>query len=79
MAIHRYTVSHLAAFTFMAPLFGVILGGLVLKEPVTDGVNLDRFGLCGMWRLCCEPMRRETGWVFSKLESTEFVAWTILT
>lgn len=33
--IHRHTVSRLAAFTFMAPLFGVILGGLVLKEPVT--------------------------------------------
>ncbi len=33
--IHRYTVSRLTAFTFMAPLFGVMLGGLVLKEPVT--------------------------------------------
>ncbi len=33
--IHRHTVSHLAAFTFMAPLFAVILGGLVLDEPLT--------------------------------------------
>ena len=33
--IHRYTVSRLAAFTFMTPLFAVILGGLVLDEPVT--------------------------------------------
>ena len=33
--IHRHTVSRLAAFTFMAPLFAVILGGLVLNEPVT--------------------------------------------
>ena len=33
--IHRYAVSRLAAFTFMAPLFGVILGGLVLGEPIT--------------------------------------------
>ena len=33
--IHRYTVSRLAAFTFMAPLFAVILGGLVLDEPMT--------------------------------------------
>lgn len=33
--IHRHPVSRLAAFTFMAPLFGVILGGWVLKEPVT--------------------------------------------
>ena len=33
--IHRHTVSRLVAFTFMAPLFGVILGGFVLDEPVT--------------------------------------------
>jgi drug/metabolite transporter (DMT)-like permease len=33
--IHRYTVSRLAAFTFLAPLFGVILGGWILDEPVT--------------------------------------------
>lgn len=33
--INRHTVSRLAAFTFMTPLFGVILGGLVLDEPVT--------------------------------------------
>lgn len=32
--ICRYTVSGLSAFTFMAPLFGVILGGLVLNEAV---------------------------------------------
>ena len=31
--IHRHTVSRLAAFTFMTPLFGVILGGWVLNEP----------------------------------------------
>ncbi len=34
--IHRHTVSRLAAFTFMAPFFTVILGGLVLNEPVTS-------------------------------------------
>ena len=33
--IHRHTVSRLAAFTFMAPLFAVILGGLILDEPLT--------------------------------------------
>lgn len=33
--IHRHTVSRLASFTFMTPLFGVILGGLILKEPIT--------------------------------------------
>ena len=32
--IQRHMVSRLAAFTFMTPLFGVILGGLVLDEPV---------------------------------------------
>jgi drug/metabolite transporter (DMT)-like permease len=36
--IHRHKVSRLAAFTFMAPLFGVILGGLVLDEPLTASV-----------------------------------------
>jgi drug/metabolite transporter (DMT)-like permease len=36
--IHRHTVSRLAAFTFMAPLFGVILGGLVLDEPLALSV-----------------------------------------
>ena len=33
--IHRHTVSRLAAFTFLTPLFGVILGGLILNEPLT--------------------------------------------
>jgi drug/metabolite transporter (DMT)-like permease len=31
--IHRYSVSRLAAFTFLTPLFGVVLSGLILKEP----------------------------------------------
>jgi len=30
--IHRFPVSRLTAFTFLAPLFGVILSGLLLKE-----------------------------------------------
>ena len=34
--IQRHTVSRLAAFTFMAPLFTVILGGLVLDEPIVS-------------------------------------------
>ena len=33
--IHRHTVSRLAAFAFLTPLFGVILGGLILNEPLT--------------------------------------------
>ena len=32
--IHRFPVSRLTAFTFLAPLFGVILSGLLLKEPI---------------------------------------------
>jgi drug/metabolite transporter (DMT)-like permease len=32
--IHRFSVSRLTAFTFLAPLFGVILGGLILREPI---------------------------------------------
>lgn len=33
--IHRHTVSRLAAFAFLTPLFGMILGGVVLGEPLT--------------------------------------------
>jgi drug/metabolite transporter (DMT)-like permease len=32
--IHRFPVSRLASFTFLAPLFSVILSGLVLREPI---------------------------------------------
>ena len=33
--IHHYPVSRLAAFTFLAPLFGVIFSGVLLGEPLT--------------------------------------------
>jgi drug/metabolite transporter (DMT)-like permease len=33
--IHRYPVSRLAAFTFLAPLFGVIASGVILGETLT--------------------------------------------
>jgi drug/metabolite transporter (DMT)-like permease len=33
--IHRYQVSRLAAFTFLTPLSGVILSGILLDEPLT--------------------------------------------
>ena len=45
--IQRHPVSRLAAFTFMAPLFGVILGGLILDEPVTALVWLGLAGVAG--------------------------------
>ena len=32
--IHRFPVSRLTAFTFLAPVFGVILSGLVLRESI---------------------------------------------
>lgn len=33
--ISRYSVSHLASFTFLTPLFGVLAGGIFLGEPIT--------------------------------------------
>lgn len=38
--VHRFQVSRLASFTFLAPLFGVILGTTLLSEPVTPLVWL---------------------------------------
>lgn len=32
--LHRYSASRLASFTFLAPLFGVMLSGLFLKESI---------------------------------------------
>jgi len=32
--IHSFSVSRLAAFTFLAPLFGVILSGVILREAI---------------------------------------------
>ncbi len=32
--IHHFSVSRLSAFTFLAPLFGVLLGGLILGEDI---------------------------------------------
>jgi drug/metabolite transporter (DMT)-like permease len=36
--ISRFSVSVLTAFTFFAPLFGTVLGAVVLSEPVTPMV-----------------------------------------
>jgi drug/metabolite transporter (DMT)-like permease len=33
--IHRYPASRLTSFTFLTPIFGVLLGGIVLGESVT--------------------------------------------
>ncbi|HJX38042.1 MAG TPA: DMT family transporter [Anaerolineae bacterium] len=32
--IHHYSVSRLSAFTFLSPLFGVVLSGLILRESI---------------------------------------------
>jgi drug/metabolite transporter (DMT)-like permease len=34
--VRSYPVSLLASFTFLTPLFGVLAGGLLLKEPITS-------------------------------------------
>ncbi len=34
--IRRYPASRIASFTFLTPLFGVVAGGVLLKEPVTN-------------------------------------------
>lgn len=33
--IQRYPVSHVSGFTFFTPIFGILLGGLLLHEPVS--------------------------------------------
>jgi drug/metabolite transporter (DMT)-like permease len=34
--VRTYPASRLASFTFLTPLFGVIAGGLLLDEPITN-------------------------------------------
>ncbi len=41
--IHRFPVTRLAAFTFMAPLFGVALSGLLLRETIPLSLYLGLF------------------------------------
>ena len=36
--ILEYPVSHLSAFTFLTPIFGVLLGGVLLHEPITPSL-----------------------------------------
>lgn len=36
--IRNYPAGRLAAFTFLAPLFGVAMGAALLDEPITDGL-----------------------------------------
>jgi len=60
--IHRYQVSRLAAFTFLAPMFAVIFSGLLLGEPLTVslwvGLTLVAAGIYLVNRL--EPRRAKS-------------------
>ncbi len=48
--VRHYPAPRLASFTFLAPLFGVLFGGLLLDEPLTPGL-LAALALvaCGIW------------------------------
>jgi drug/metabolite transporter (DMT)-like permease len=38
MLIHTYPVAKLSVFTFLAPVFGVLFGAIILKEKLTTGL-----------------------------------------
>ena len=38
--VRKYPASRLASFTFLTPIFGVIAGGVLLKEPISDTLLL---------------------------------------
>jgi drug/metabolite transporter (DMT)-like permease len=38
MLIHKYPVAKLSVFTFLAPVFGVLFGAIILKEKLTTGL-----------------------------------------
>ncbi|MCX5806373.1 MAG: DMT family transporter [Proteobacteria bacterium] len=40
MLIHTYPVAKLSVFTFLAPVFGVLFGAIILKEKLTTGLIL---------------------------------------
>jgi drug/metabolite transporter (DMT)-like permease len=40
MLIHTYPVAKLSVFTFLAPVFGVLFGAVILKEKLTTGLIL---------------------------------------
>lgn len=63
--IHRYPVSRLAAFTFLAPLFGVILGEVVLGEPLSLLVWLGLGCVAGGLYLVNRVVVRTEGWGLS--------------
>jgi drug/metabolite transporter (DMT)-like permease len=63
--ISRFAVSHLAAFTFFAPLFGTILGAVILSEPVGSmvwvGMGLVGTGIYLVNRLPKQEIEKPVG------------------
>jgi len=53
--IHRYPVSRLAAFTFLAPLFGALLGSLLLHEAIVFRLYLGLAFVAGGLYLVNKP------------------------
>jgi len=44
--VRRYPASRLASFTFLTPLFGVVAGGILLNEPITNLLLLSLILVC---------------------------------
>jgi len=55
--IHTYPVSRLAAFTFLAPIFGVVFGGLLQGDPMTPALWVGLTGVAGGIYLVNRPER----------------------
>ena len=58
--IHTYPVSRLAAFTFLAPIFGVVLGGILLGDPLPLGLWVGLGCVAGGIYLVNRPVGRLT-------------------
>ena len=54
----HYPATRLASFTLLTPLFGLALGALLLKEPITLRLGIAVIGVCaGIYRVN-RPVRR---------------------
>ena len=45
--VRRYPATQLASFTLLTPVFGLLLGALLLSEPITAGLLLGLAAVCG--------------------------------
>jgi len=55
--IHTYPVSRLAAFIFLAPLFGVLFGGVIQGDPLTVQLMMGLGCVAGGIYLVNRPQR----------------------